>query len=154
MTSEQQNLDSRIESRQEVGTYLARLKYALESDSAKIVYQEKRRIDTRRQEKYSNEYTLEDLFPGQEAITILKEELLKLNNEEYIETVKDTRKQSRSEMRVFGRVYFKGEVYIKIRVELCNVKQCYGADLVFVMSYHYSTENFEESTFPYKRLGD
>ena len=52
-------------------------------------------------------------------------------------------------MRVYGREYEKGEVYIKIRVELCNDEQCFGSDLVFVMSFHYSTVKFTKNNFPF-----
>ena len=54
-------------------------------------------------------------------------------------------------MRVFSRSYSKDKVYIKIRVELCNVEQCYGADLLFVMSFHYSEVDVKEINFPYDR---
>lgn len=153
MTSEQQNHGSRIESRQEVGTYLARLKYALKNNSIKIKYQENRRVDIKREDRYTNDYIMKDLFTGQNPIKVLTEELLKLNSKEYIETVKDINKPSRSEMRVYGKIYEKGEVYIKIRVELCNVDQCFGSDLVFVMSFHYSTVKFTDINFPYGVTG-
>jgi len=47
----------------------------------------------------------------------------------------------------------KGKVYIKIRVELCNEEQCFGSDLVFVMSFHYSTVKFTDKNFPYSMTG-
>jgi len=153
MTSEQQNLASRIENRQEVDTYIARLKYALKNNSIKIKYQENRRVDIKREDRYTNEFIMKDLFPGQDPIRVLEKELPKLKNEEYIETVKDINKPDRSEMRVYGRIYEKGEVYIKIRVELCNVEQCFGSDLVFVMSFHYSTLKFTGKNFPYGMTG-
>jgi len=105
MTSEQQNLDSRIESRQEVGTYIARLKYALKSNSLKIKYQEIRQIDIKREDRYTNDFLMKDLFPGQDPIIVLEKELLKIKSEEYIKTVKDINKLDRSEMRVYGREY-------------------------------------------------
>lgn len=149
MAAGKQNNDSRIESRQEVATYIARLKYALTKNSSKILYQESRKVDSKREDKFTNEYLIKDQFSGQDPIKILKNELNKIRIEEYICTVKDINKPDRSEMRVFGRYYDKGEVYIKIRVELCNIEQCFGVDLIFVMSFHYSTSKFSNSIFPY-----
>jgi hypothetical protein len=38
----------------------------------------------------------------------------KYNEQEYIETVKDTRHLTRSDMRVFGKKYSNEDVYIKL----------------------------------------
>lgn len=149
MTSEQKNPDSRIESRQAVETYLARLKYALNNRSAKIQFQKSRRVDKNRDKRHTNIFTLADLFPEQNTEEILKRELKRLRIEEYIETVKDKTMPDRSEMRIFGKVYRKGEVYIKIRVELLKVTKFGVEDLVFIMSFHYSTKPFEKIEFPY-----
>lgn len=149
MTSEQQNLDSRIESSQEVGTYLARLIYALKTNNAKIKFQKKRKVDDTRNKKYTNAYSIANLFPKQNSEEVLKKELAKLTIKEYIETVKDKNMPNRSDMRIFGKVYSKGEVYIKIRVELMNSTKYGVEDLIFVMSFHYSTISFEKIEFPY-----
>jgi len=72
-----------------------------------------------------------------------------LTVEEYMRTVKDTRFPKRSEMREFGKVYTgKGDVYIKIRVELLNN---FGNHTTFVMSFHYAETPFTPVMFPYKR---
>ena len=149
MTSEQQNLDSRIESRQEVGTYLARLEHALKTGSAKINFQKNRRVDKNRDKRYTNAYTIACLFPKQNPEEVLKKELAKLIIDEYIETVKDKNMPNRSDMRIFGKVYSKGEVYIKIRVELIKATRYGVEDLIFIMSFHYSTKPFEKIEFPY-----
>ncbi len=78
MTSGQQNLDSRTESRQEVETYIARLKCALKTDSAKIKFQKNRRVDRNRDKRYTNAYTIARLFPKQNPNEVLKKELAKL----------------------------------------------------------------------------
>ena len=54
-------------------------------------------------------------------------------------------------MREFGKVYNgKGEIYIKIRVELFSG---YGNHTAFVMSFHYAEIPFAHEMFPYKRKG-
>ena len=75
-------IENRIESKLEVETYIARLKYALKSGTARIIYLDKRQVDTRRQKKYTNKYTIDNLFPGQEPVKILNKELLKLKCED------------------------------------------------------------------------
>ena len=78
-----------------------------------------------------------------------KRELQKLTVEEYMKTVKDLRFPNKSEMREFGKVYDgKGDVYIKIRVELLSA---YGNHTTFVMSFHYATVPFTPEMFPYRK---
>lgn len=139
---------TRIESEIEVRAYLQDLKYALEHD-AKISFQEIRQVDDKRDVKYTNRYTVADLFPNENPVTALKRELLTLTVEEYMQTVRDLKFHKRSEMREFGKVYDgKGDVYIKIRVELLAQ---YGNHTTFVMSFHYATIPFTPSMFPYKK---
>ena len=77
--------------------------------------------------KHTNQFTVADLFPDENPVSALKRELQTLSVEEYMQTVKDLRYPKRSEMREFGKVYDgKGEVYIKIRVELLSAMgQCH-----------------------------
>jgi hypothetical protein len=52
-------------------------------------------------------------------------------------------------MREFGKVYDgKGDVYIKIRVELLAA---YGDHTTFVMSFHYAEIPFTPDMFPYRK---
>lgn len=82
-------------------------------------------------------------------LDVLKQELLKINVEDYIQTVKDFRFPKRSEMRVFGKVYDGSEdVYIKIRVELLGQS---GDSVVFVMSFHFAERAFTSNMFPYRK---
>ena len=140
--------ETRIETEAEVDAYLAKLRYAL-TCGAKLTFQEERKVDESRDAKYSNKYTVADLFPDENPIDVLKRELLLLTKAEYLQTVKDTRFPKRSEMREFGRVYNKtAEVYIKIRVELLDASSG-GNHTTFVMSFHYSTIAFKDRRFPY-----
>lgn len=71
--------------------------------------------------------------------------------EEYMQTVKDLRFPKRSKMREFGKVYDgKGDVYIKIRVELLSA---FGSTTTFVMSFHYAEIPFTPEMFPYRKQG-
>ena len=144
----------KIENKLEVSTYLDRLKYALASGSAKINFQRDRRVDEGRNKRYTNRYTIAALFPDEDPVTVLKRELEYLTEEDYVETVKDTRYPKRSEMRVFGKKYSEKDVYIKIRVELVNAIGAGGDNFIFVMSFHFAEEDFEDSDFPYRKRGE
>ena len=141
-------INSRIESETEVRAYVQNLKFAL-NNGAKIDFQVKRLVDEKRDEKYTNQYTVNTLFPDENPVDALKRELLTLSVEEYMQTVKDLRFPNRSEMREFGKVYNGSEdVYIKIRVELLGA---YGNTTTFVMSFHFAERAFAPEMFPYKR---
>ena len=139
---------SRIESELEVKAYIQNLKFAL-NNGAKIDFQVKRLVDEKRDEKYTNQYTVNKLFPDENPVDALKRELLTLSVEDYMQTVKDLRFPKRSEMREFGKVYNgTDDVYIKIRVELLGM---YGNTTTFVMSFHFAEKEFTPEMFPYKK---
>ena len=144
------DLKTRIESETEVWAYLQDLRYALDHD-AKITFQAERLVDQKRDQRYTNKFTVADLFPDENPVDALRRELKQLTIEEYIQTVKDLRFPKKSEMREFGKVYNgKGDVYIKIRVELLSE---YGNHTTFVMSFHYAEIPFTPEMFPYKKRG-
>jgi hypothetical protein len=139
---------ARIESELEVKAYIQDLKFAL-NHGAKIDFQVRRRVDDNRDEKYTNQYTVNTLFPDENPVDALKRELLTLSVEDYMQTVKDLRFLNRSEMREFGKVYNgKDDVYIKIRVELLGI---YGNTTTFVMSFHFAEKAFTSEMFPYRK---
>ncbi len=138
----------RIESELEVKAYIQNLKFAL-NNGARIDFQSKRIVDEKRDEKYTNQYTVNKLFPDENPEDALKRELLMITVEDYMQTVKDIRFPKRSEMREFGKVYNGTEdVYIKIRVELLGL---YGNTTTFVMSFHFAEKAFTAEMFPYKK---
>lgn len=141
---------SRIETRLEVKTYIDNIKYALDA-GAKLDFQEIRRVDDKREERYTNKYTMAQLFPNENPVDVLKRELKNLKVEDYLRTVKDNKFPNKSEMREFGKVYNStDEVYIKVRVELLNVAAC-GEHTVFVMSFHFAEKPFSQEVFPYRK---
>ncbi len=147
MKDSKDNTKSRIESKLEVNTYLQKLKYALDHD-ARITFQARRLVDKQRDEKYTNQYTVDTLFPDENPVDALKRELKTLTAEEYMRTVQDLRFPKRSEMREFGKVYNgMQDVYIKIRVELLGLN---GNTTTFVMSFHFAEKPFTTDMFPYK----
>ena len=140
--------NARIESETEVKAYLQNLRFAL-NNGAKINFQINRRIDDNKDEKFTNRYTINILFPNENPIEALKRELLSLGVEDYIQTVKDFRFPKKSDMREFGKVYNgKDDVYIKIRVELLGM---YGQTTTFVMSFHFAERAFTPDMFPYRK---
>lgn len=139
---------ARIEGELEIKAYIQDLKFALKN-GAKINFQAKRRVDDNRDEKYTNQYTMNTLFPDENPVDALKKELLTLSVEDYMQTVKDLRFPKRSDMREFGKVYNGGDdVYIKIRVELLGM---YGNSTTFVMSFHFAEKAFTPELFPYRK---
>ena len=147
MKDSKDNTKTRIESKLEVNTYLQKLKYALDHD-AQITFQARRLVDKQRDEKYTNQYTVDTLFPDENPVDALKRELKTLTVEEYMRTVQDLRFPKRSEMREFGKVYNgMQDVYIKIRVELLGLN---GNTTTFVMSFHFAEKPFTTDMFPYK----
>lgn len=143
-----EGIESRIESELEIKAYIQNLRYALDN-GAQITFQVWRRIDSKKNKQYTNQYTINFLFHDDNPLDVIKREIRCLSVEEYIRTVKDIRFPNRSEMREFGRVY-KGiyDVYIKIRVELLG---SYGNHTVFVMSFHFAEKPFSAELFPYKK---
>ena len=138
---------TRIETKLEVQSYLQDLRYALEH-GAKVTFQIDRRVDQNRSQRFTNQFTVADLFPDEDPVTALKRELQKLTVQEYMQTVQDLRFPKRSEMREFGKAYEgKGDVYIKIRVELLSE---YGNHTTFVMSFHYAEVPLTPEMFPYR----
>lgn len=140
--------NKRIEKRDEVDAYLERLKYSITNSYVDLRFQQERRVDSQRDERFTNRFTVAELFPDEDPARALKRELLKLKLENYIETVKDTRFPKKTEMRVFGKKY-RTDVYIKIRVELMKSSSSGVYDVVFVMSFHYSERPFSDADFPY-----
>ena len=139
---------TRIESELEVKAYIQNLRYAL-NNGAKIEFQIKRRVDENRDEKYTNMYTVNTLFPDENPVDALKRELLTLTHENYIKTVRDLRFPKRSEMREFGKVYNENmDVYIKIRVELLGI---FGNATTFIMSFHFAEKPLTTDLFPYRK---
>jgi len=132
----------------EVMAYLDKLRYALDH-GAEITFQEKRKVDKNRDERFTNKYTMADLFPNENPVDVLRRELKTLTVKEYLRTVKDRRFPKLDDMREFGKVYPENsEVYIKIRVNLLNTDGFIG-HTTFVMSFHYAEKPFSEETFPY-----
>lgn len=144
-------INTRIESEVEVKAYIQDLKFAI-NNGAKIEFQARRRVDENREQKYTNQYTIAMLFPNENPVDALKRELLTLEVEDYMQTVKDLHFPKRSEMREFGKVYSgNADVYIKIRVELLGR---YGQTTTFVMSFHFAEKAFTPEMFPYKKNGE
>lgn len=59
------------ESKDEVQTYLAKLKYAIQSGSVKLNFQKDRNVDQGRNKKYTNRYTVGQLFPNEDEVEAL-----------------------------------------------------------------------------------
>ena len=119
------NTRTRIESEIEVKSYLQDLRYALQQN-AQITFQAERLVDQNRDLRYTNPFTVADLFPDENPVTALKRELQTLTVHEYMRTVKDLRFSKRSGMREFGN------------------------STVFVMSFHYAEIPFTPDMFPYR----
>ena len=97
------DVNTRIESRLEVQSYLQNLKYAL-SNGAAIIFQEDRQVDKKRDIRYTNRFTIAALFPDENPMDALRRELQTLTVQEYMRTVKDLRFPKREDMQI-GRAH-------------------------------------------------
>ncbi|MBN2504836.1 MAG: hypothetical protein JXB20_05785 [Bacilli bacterium] len=138
-----------IKNRDEVSTVLARVKYALENNSVDINIIYDRLSEEQKDIRHTNRYTLNDLFPDDDHVSVLKQELGKLSLSDYMESVVDDRLPNKS-LDVFGKSYKNQDVYIKFRVELFEMQRTHGKDLIVIVSFHYSDRVFNKSDFPYK----
>lgn len=129
---------------------LDNIAWAISSGGSLVYLVEDRKVDEKREKRYTNRYTLATLFPQEDVVVAVKRELCTLSAADYIETVQDIRFPKRSEMRVFGKRYTDDDVYIKFRVELASVKHGNGENHVLVMAFHFSERAFQESDFPYR----
>lgn len=59
--------NARIESELEVKAYIQNLKFAL-NNGAKIDFQVRRCVDDNRDEKFTNQYTVNTLFPDEDPV--------------------------------------------------------------------------------------
>lgn len=140
-------VSSRVASENEVNEYIAKMRYALDN-GAILNFQREREVDRNRPIQYTNAYTVADLFPDENPVIALRRELYALTVAEYLRTVTDSRYANRDEFWEFGRIYDKGDVYIKFRVTLLD-PSVYGRHLAFVMSFHYAETPLSEEIFPY-----
>ncbi|MBN2697133.1 MAG: hypothetical protein JXR38_06280 [Bacilli bacterium] len=138
-----------IKNRDEISTVLARVKYALENNSVDINIIYDRLSEEQKDIRHTNRYTLNDLFPDDDHVSVLKQELGKLSLSDYMESVVDDRLPNKC-LDVFGKSYNNKDVYIKFRVELFEMQRTYGKDLIVIVSFHYSDRVFNKSDFPYK----
>ena len=135
----------------EVTTFLSKLKYALEHE-ALIVIQMNRTADLNRSDyRCTNRYTLAKLFPDEDPKIVLRRELKKLTEENYLRTLQDEHFPERGELREFGMIYdTEKHVYLKIRAKLTS-DQMTGSHIVFVLSFHFAEHLFKDEDFPYKK---
>lgn len=122
------------------------MRFALDS-GATVSFIRDRNVDSNREKKYTNRYTLNKLFPNDSPEQAVKRALYVLEAKDYLYTAKDDRYPQSSELRVFGKEYKDEDVYIKIRVELVSAV---GNAIVLVLSFHYAEFEFTDDKFPYK----
>ncbi len=135
------------ESELEIYSFLSNVKYCIESGDCQISVKTERRSEQKKDIKFTNKYTLSELFPNENPADAMKRELIKLTKRNYIETLEDIDYPERSKLRVFGKKY-NADVYIKFRAELIS-KEAYGANMIFILSFHYAQYPFDGDTFPY-----
>lgn len=141
---------TRRETKAEVETFLAQLNYQI-SNGARLSLIEDRYVDKEREPKFTNRYTIAELFPDEEPSIALKRELLLVQAEHYLQTLTDSKYPQKKEWREFGKVYpVDKEIYMKFRVVLLGVEKSFYDDYVLVMSFHHSTVAFKNRIFPYK----
>ena len=61
-----------VYTKDEVETYLVRSKYAIEDKHSRFIIQELREVDKNRNIRYTNQYTVSQLFPDDNPVDLLK----------------------------------------------------------------------------------
>lgn len=144
--------NTRIETKFEVETFLAQLNYQL-TRGAQLNLIEDRNVDKDRNLKFTNRYTIAELFPDEKPVVALRRELLLVGVEHYLQTLTDIRYPQQKEWREFGKVYPENkEIYMKFRVVLLGTDKSRCEDYILVMSFHHSTVAFKNRTFPYRTI--
>lgn len=64
------------------------------------------------EEKYTNQYTINTLFPNENPVDAIKRELLTLSVEDYMQTVKDMRFPKEVKCESLGRFIMVRMMYI------------------------------------------
>ena len=141
------SIKKRIESKIEIVDYLRKLLLALQHDGVVVRLKVDSFSDEHRNERYTNRFTINSLFPDEDVVTVLKRELSLITVENYIKTELDRDLPWKLEFRIFGKSY-GDDVYIKIRVE--DEDKFLTQPIVQVMSFHYALHQFTQKQFPYK----
>lgn len=142
-----QNERNEKETEAEINAFISNVRYCIESDDCQISVKSERRSEQNKDIKFTNRYAMGKLFPDEDPSDSMRRELIKLTKRNYIETLEDLDFPDRSKLRVFGKMY-DADVYIKFRAELLS-KKAYGANMIFVLSFHYAQYPFDGDTFPY-----
>lgn len=124
-----------IATKANVEQFLEELKIILNSPKSQL------NIIPRQDKKaeYSTEYCLRSLkFTSQN----IKEELKKLQLNEYVECCPDERNLKSRDYYIFCKIYKEKQVYIKIKI------QSYDNKIILCMSFHFAEYKIEK--FPYK----
>lgn len=92
--------------------------------------------------------TIATLFPDEFADVALRRELKTLTEKNYMYSLKNIQYPLTSKRRVFGKRYGDDDIYIKLRIEFDSDKSLIKT-IIFVLSFHVSTEKFHPKNFPY-----
>ncbi len=142
---------TRIESKEDVKSFLSRLAYVMAKKTKTITFQKIRDSDKGRNPRFTNRFTIACLFPDESPVEAIARELQSLNFKEYRHTIKDNLYPDRSEWRVFSRKYAHEpeHVYIKLRVDIISSSCRVQHDQIYVMSFHFSDRVLSKQDFPY-----
>ena len=141
----------RVESIDEVKGFLAKIKYLFSLKFFSLRIQYERLTDNMRNVVFTNRYTIATLFPDEDPVAALKNEVKTLSISEYMHTMKDSRFPGNTDFRVFGRKYdnHPDHVYIKLRVEIIPPKTNSPQNNVYIISFHFSDHSLTDTDFPY-----
>jgi hypothetical protein len=137
-----------IEILSEVRLFLEELQLALSEKKSTIIISNKEIFQMGRLEFCTNMATIETLFPDEYADVALRRELKTLTEKNYMYSLKNIQYPLTSKRRVFGKRYGDDDIYIKLRIEFDSDKSL-NKTIIFVLSFHVSTEKFHPKNFPY-----
>lgn len=122
---------------EEVKSFLMELKNILSSKNYDLDILDKKKNENE-EDPYTTENTMLDLNYDTEDV---KNELMALNEKEYIETIIDDKDCNRPPFWVFGKEINKKEVYIKVKIRNRRTNK------VFCVSFHYARFPLKERPF-------
>lgn len=124
------------ESIEDVRYFLKKIHTFLACDTCQLDIQRRRRGES----PSDPNSTVNTLFSLKYNTEDVKNEILSLTEKNYIETVKDKKRQDNNHYRVFEKVINGREIYIKFKI--CDVNR------IHLMSFHYA--NWDIGDRPYQ----
>lgn len=133
--------EKKIDSLETVNMYIDQIHYIIDH-LGEIVLIKKRKSENNRPLLYTNLGTLNDLYPDDNIIEMIKIALYSLDAKDYLYTTTDRQRKNQPPLLVFGKKIKIQDVYIKIRIGILENR-------IKVLSFHYALYSINSKDYPY-----